>query len=59
MVMADMLPFPALEAGRPGEIGEKSYDMRLVVFMQIPVSTEELSFRIIDYGTRMDHRIPQ
>lgn len=44
MVMADMLPFLVLEAGRPGEIGEKSHDIRLVVFMQIPGSTEELSF---------------
>lgn len=39
---ADMLPFPVSEAGRPGEIGETDHDIRLVVFMKTPLSTEEL-----------------
>lgn len=44
MVMARMLPFLVVEAGRSGESGEEDRDVRCVVSTEIPVSSgKELS----------------
>lgn len=59
MVMADMLQFPVLEAGRLGEIGEEDHYIRLVVFtdssvsrvgQQLVVESSAPLAEIIEYG---------